>query len=152
MAPKNKMNKNQLVAALREAGVAFDKKAKVDKLRRIYDEAIGQNAVSQKKNDDVTVPINSETLNSDSSAAKTAPKTTTNIPIDVDSENVQKNSDSAENQGIKFFKSNNSDSSKVVGEREPTDDEIQRRLDEIVLHVPTATEIEIQIPIHIPIC
>lgn len=36
-----KMKKNELMEALHDRGIAFNKKSKVEQLRRIYDETIG---------------------------------------------------------------------------------------------------------------
>lgn len=140
------MNKNQLMTALREKGVAFDKKAKVEKLRKIYDETIVSEASNEQNDDDVIADDESEKQRSEQVAAAAAKANATTIPNNSDS---VANKESIQQTVIPI----NSDANTKVAEKssDPNkenddwlDEDTQRRLDALVLHTPTAMELKLQ--------
>lgn len=127
-----KLTRNELISALRARGIAFEKKAKVNVLRRIYDENI--------ENDDAD---SEKSYNSSTAAAEvTHPDTTTKVqtrtqqPCADLGAAFQKYSESKKIETTKI-----SDSDKKGDETFELDSEDQRRLDTLLTRVPTETEL-----------
>lgn len=132
MASKQKMNKNDVMTALRGEGVQFEKNSKVGELRRLYNEMIREKLVSQQqKHDDVTASM--ESIDTVISAS------TNNFPnqkLSADLDNAfQKYSTSK-----KIVDPLNSDSDKKNSDDIETD-VVQQKLNEALTHTPTATDL-----------
>lgn len=92
-----KKNKNQLVAALKEKGIAFEKKMKVAELRRLYDEALKQKKSDEQRATvrDVTGSDEIQPVENSATTTTTATEQATIVPNNVNSDSVPKSTASA---------------------------------------------------------
>lgn len=126
MTGASKMNKNEVVAALRKEGIEFNKRATVAELRRLYDESMALNVMNKNS---TFVIGNSTAATTEETTTATTEKTMT----------ILKASKTALKMGTSDLQPINSDSDDSESERE-----MQRRLDALVLHMPTAAELKLR--------